>query len=130
MIEKLMRGRENVRVILQHKKNFDQRLKGKLTSVILLRVELQKQGYPEKELYSYRSCEVSNSWSRGDKRVQIESYSLVICMLRCKLVFAMMRSALVCLHGSRSLKPNKCTISSAMSLDTPASVVLHETRLC
>jgi len=74
MIEKLMRGRENVRVILQHKKNFDQRLKGKLTSVILLRVELQKQGYPEKELYSYRSCEVSNSWSRGDKRVQIATY--------------------------------------------------------
>ena len=59
-----------------------------------------------------------------------ESYSLVICMLRCKLVFAMMRSALVCLRGSRSLKPNKSITSSAMSLDTPASVVLHETRLC
>jgi len=59
-----------------------------------------------------------------------ESYSMVVTMLCCKMVFSMMRSVLVCLRGSRSMKPRKIIMNSAHSLDTPASVVLHEARIC
>jgi len=47
-----------------------------------------------------------------------ESYSSVICMLRCKIVFSTMRSALVCLRGSRSLNPRKVVVNSCLSFDT------------
>ena len=58
-----------------------------------------------------------------------ETYSTVVCILRTKFVFNMLRSALVCLRGSRSLKPRKKNFDSILSLDTPATVVLHEARL-
>merc|ERR1712154_261065 len=58
-----------------------------------------------------------------------ESYSSVICTLRCKFVFCMLRSSLVCLRGSRSLKPQRVNLASVISLDTPASVILSEARL-
>jgi hypothetical protein len=53
-----------------------------------------------------------------------ETYSQVAGFLRCEFSFAMMRSALICLRGSRSVKPRELTLE-----DTPVDVVMQELRL-
>jgi len=58
-----------------------------------------------------------------------ESYSMVICTLRCKFSFSMMRSALVCLRGSRTLKPRTFNDTAEDLQNTPATIIAHESRL-
>ena len=53
-----------------------------------------------------------------------ETYSQVAGFLRCEFSFAMMRSALICLRGSRSFKPGELTLE-----DTPVDVVMQDLRL-
>jgi len=57
-----------------------------------------------------------------------EPYSKTINVLRCRLNFSMLRSALVCLRGSRSLRPRTFEINQDV-LDTPVSVIYEEARL-
>ena len=64
----------------------------------------------------------------SDKRKT--SYPIELCILRCRFSFAMMRSAIICLRGSRSLKPHNYDLSQKEALDTPATVVAEEARLC
>ena len=54
-----------------------------------------------------------------------ESYSSVAGLLRCRFSFAMARSALICLRGSRGIKD----ASFFKSLDTPVDLVRQELRL-
>jgi len=58
-----------------------------------------------------------------------EPYPEVIGLLRCRLAFAMLRSTIVCLRGSRSLKPRNFDLSEEDVLDMPASIVAQEARL-
>lgn len=55
-----------------------------------------------------------------------ENYSHVLGNLRARFAFCMIRSALVCLRGSRSLR--KSSLVAKESWDTPADVVVHEIR--
>lgn len=43
-------------------------------------------------------------------------YSLTICWLRCRLTFALLRSAVMCLRGSRSRRRQMCASSSLFSI--------------
>jgi len=58
-----------------------------------------------------------------------ENYSKVISLLRCRLSFAMSRSALVCLRGSRSIIPRVFNDFSQDSLEIPTTVITSEARV-
>jgi len=58
-----------------------------------------------------------------------EPYPKVIGLLRCRLVFFMTKSALVCLRGSKTLKPRNYDLVEEGILDTPAVVVTEEARI-
>jgi hypothetical protein len=60
---------------------------------------------------------------------QNEPYSKVMGTLRVRFVFAMMRSALVCLRGSRTIKPRTFDLDAEEILDSSSTVVVHEARL-
>jgi len=54
---------------------------------------------------------------------------LVVGVLRCRLSFEMLKSALVCLRGSRSIKPKIFDISSEEIQNSSAYVVTEEAKL-
>jgi hypothetical protein len=54
-----------------------------------------------------------------------ESYSQVASLLRCRFAFAAMRAALVCLRGSRDIRP----VNVRSAVDTPAELVVSELQL-
>ena len=58
-----------------------------------------------------------------------EPYPKVVGVLRCRISFEMSRSALVCLRGSRSIKPKIFDISSEEIQNSSAYVVSEETKL-
>jgi len=58
-----------------------------------------------------------------------ESYAKVVGVLRCRLSFEMLKSALVCLRGSRSIKPKIFDISSEEIQNSSAYVVTEEAKL-
>jgi len=58
-----------------------------------------------------------------------DPYPQVIGLLRCRLAFCMMRSALTCLRGSRTLKPRNFDLVDESILDTPAVVISEEARI-
>ena len=62
----------------------------------------------------------------ADKKKQ--TYSEVVGLLRCRFAFAMVRSAIICLRGSRSLK--KREFNTEEVLNTPVSIVAQEARIC
>jgi len=58
-----------------------------------------------------------------------EPYPKVMGLLRCRLAFSMMRSALVCLRGSRTLKLRNYDLVDEDILDILAAVVAEEARI-
>ena len=58
-----------------------------------------------------------------------EPYPKVVGVLRCRISFEMFRSALVCLRGSRSIKPKIFDISSEEIQNSSAYVVSEEAKL-
>ena len=58
-----------------------------------------------------------------------ETYSKTVGVLRCRFAFAIARSALVCLRGSRSIRPRSFDRIPRDSLDAPAPLVIAEARL-
>jgi len=59
---------------------------------------------------------------------QGEEYSKVMGLLRCRLGFSMMRSAIVCLRGSRTLFKQDFEHIPEDNLDIPATIVAQEIR--
>ena len=58
-----------------------------------------------------------------------QSYAITMGILRCRFAFELMRSALVCLRGSRSLKHKIYDLSSEEVLAASAEVVAMEARV-
>ena len=60
----------------------------------------------------------------ADKTNQL--YSVTFALLRCKFVFCLLRSALVCLRGSRSIRR---PMHSPIAHEAPADLAASETNL-
>merc|ERR1711954_46082 len=58
-----------------------------------------------------------------------QSYATTMGLLRCRFAFEMMRSALICLRGSRSLKPKSSDLTMEEVLDASAEVVTMEAKI-
>jgi len=58
-----------------------------------------------------------------------EPYPKVVGVLRCRLSFEMLRSVLVCLRGSRSIKPKIFDMSSEEIQNSSAYVVTEDAKL-
>ena len=58
-----------------------------------------------------------------------ETYSKTFGVLCCRFAFAIARSALVCLRGSRSIRSRSFDRIPRCSLEAPAPLVIAEARL-
>ena len=89
---------------------------------------------------SFAPMVMSSTGGMGEKTTQVikhlahkiaekrnEPYSKVVGLLRVRFSFAMMRSALVCLRGSRTVRKRDFDLMEY--IDTPVDLAVEELRL-